>query len=224
MTSLAFALVAIGKPETPEVRMMESVTGGFGEQPLHQLNATQLFAGPNDGLSQTCNGVSTFVGLQGHSRKAGYRVIFPTLDMGRYVEISEADILRTEELSPAHSPFGALGGTRVSVREAARILTSTAVSQTQEVDDEFDLDIRLEASSWGAPGMHGGPNEAIYAPGYEGEERQANPEDPEHGKHHTKGEHHTCHTCETCQTCETVCAGCKPTITPNSCCKEDTCI
>src|ERR1017187_9439050 len=142
--------------------MMDTERGGFGE---HQLDSTQIFAGPNDGLSQTCNGVSTFVGLPGHSQKAGYLVIFPTLDMGRYVEIAEADILETEELSPAHSPFGALGGTRVSVREAAPIMTNRAGSQIPEVDDEFDLDIRLGASGWSSPGMHEGAGEAIYAPG-----------------------------------------------------------
>jgi hypothetical protein len=199
--------------------MMDTERGGFEEQPRHQFNSTQIFAGPNDGLSQTQNGVSTFVGLQGHSSKAGYRVIFPTLDMGRYVEIAEADILEAQDLSPSHSPFGALGGTRVSVREAARILTSRTVSPTPEVDDEFDLDIRLEASAWGTPGV----GAVIYAPGIEGGGIQAMAEEPDK-KHHTHGEHSTCHTC---QTCATVCPEpCKPHVTEgqNSCCKANTCV
>ncbi len=202
--------------------MTNAELGGFGEPPHHPLDSTQMFAGPNDGLSQTCNVVSTYIGLRGHSLKAGYRVIFPTLDMSRYLEIAEADILETEDLSPAASPFGALGGTRVSVRETARIVASQAVLPFEEVDGEFDLDIRLGASGWSMPSSV--PGEAVYAPGYEGEEKRA--ADP-----HTQGEHHTCHTCKhdaTCHTCETQCEqatcvtcadkGCPhPTAT---CCKE----
>ena len=198
--------------------MLETELGGLAEQPRHILNATQIFAGPNDGLSQTYNGVSTFVGLQGHSQRAGYRVIFPTLDMGRYVEIAEADILATEELSPAHSPFGALGGTRVSVREAAPIMTNRAGSQILEVDDEFDLDIRLGASGWSSPGMHEGAGEAIYAPGMEGEERQAKPIQ-------TNGACPT-QTCKTCVTCANTCLTCKNEATCVTCqtkCDQHTC-
>src|SRR5579863_5055701 len=142
---------------------MGAQSGGFGEQSLHPIDSTQMFAGPNDGLSQTCNGVSTYVGLPGHSLKAGYRVIFPTLDMVRFLEIAEEDILGTEDLTPADSPFGALGGTRVSVRETARITTSVATAPTPEADDEFDLDIRLGSSGWSAPTKM--PGEAVYAPG-----------------------------------------------------------
>jgi hypothetical protein len=199
--------------------MMETERGGFQEDP-RQINATQMFAGPNDGLSQTCNGVSTFIGLQGHSQKAGYRVIFLTLDMGRYIEIAEADILATEELSPAHSPFGTLGGTRVSVRDAARIITNRAVTRSQEVDDEFDLDIRLGASGWSVPpGMPGGAaDEAIYAPGMEGEERQAKPIQ-------TNGACPTevCPTRITCATCEGTCEG-KATCVTCATCGQHTCL
>jgi len=218
--------------------------GEFQEPPPHLLNSTQMFAGPNDGFSQTANGVSTFVGLEGHSRKAGYRVIFPTLDMARYLEIAEEDILEIEALPPARSPFGSLGGTRVSVREAARILTSRAAPQTPQADDEFDLDIRLGASGWSMPG--GVPDEAIYAPGYEGEERQAKPIQTNGacptntcktcvtcGGHTCAtcvtcaGENtcHTCatrceqHTCQTCQTCqgEATCQTCKGEATCQTC-------
>ncbi len=94
ITPLALPLATIGKLETciaGGIDMMYTESGGFEEQPRHQFNSTRIFAGPKDGLSQTQNGVSTFVGLQGHSQKAGYRVIFPPLDMGRYVEIAEAD-------------------------------------------------------------------------------------------------------------------------------------
>src|ERR1017187_9030107 len=107
--------------------MMDTERGGVGE---HQLDSTQIFAGPNDGLSQTCNGVSTFVGLPGHSQKAGYLVIFPTLDMGRYVEIAEADILETEELSPARPPCAALGGTRVPAKRVTAFRHSWACRAT----------------------------------------------------------------------------------------------
>jgi hypothetical protein len=194
--------------------MLDAERGAFGE-PRHPLDSTQIFAGPNDGLSQTCNGVSTFVGLQGHSQKTGYRVIFPTLDMGRYLEIAEEDILATEELSPAQSPFGALGGTRLSVRESARIMTSRAASGTQEVDDEFDLDIRLGASGWSMPG--GAPDEGFYAPGYEGEEKQ--------GAIKTNGACPT-DTCKTCVTCGATCATCAGENTCHTCqtrCNQHTC-
>jgi hypothetical protein len=205
--------------------MLETERGGF-EQPRHPLNATEIFAGPNDGLSQTCNGVSTFVGLQGSSQRAGYRVIFPTLDMGRFVEIAEEDILATEDLAPAHSPFGALGGTRVSVREAARILTSRAGSQMLEADDEFDLDIRLGASGWSMPPfMHEGAGEAIYAPGMEGEERQAKPIETNGACPVTVA----CKTRVTCDTCADTCLTCKGEATCQTCqtchthCEQATC-
>ncbi len=234
--------------------MTNADMGGFTEQPRHPLHSTQMFAGPNDGLSQTCNGVSTYIGLQGPSHKAGYRVIFPTLDMGRYIEIAEEDILGTEDLSPNDSPFGALGGTRVSVREAAPIVTRTA-SRIEEVDDEFDLDIRLGTSGWSAPS---GAGEAMYAPGNEGEERQAaiktNGACPTEtcktcvtcgGQtcetcHTCAGEHtcHTCqtacqqHTCQTCQTCagEATCQTCAGQATCHTCqtcatqCEQNTCV
>jgi len=203
--------------------MIDAELGGF-QEPRPPFNATQIFAGPNDGLSQTYNGVPTFVGLEGRSQKAGYRVIYPTLDMGRYLEIAEADIVGTEELSPDRSPFGALGGTRISVREAAPILASRAVSPTPEVDDEFDLDIRLGTSGWSAP---------LYAPGYEGEARQAKPI-VTNGACPTE----VCHTvvtcatcpgkatCETCETCATKCATCvtcKGEATCVTCKGEATC-
>jgi hypothetical protein len=164
-------------------------------------------AGPNDGLSQTFNGISTYIGLRGQSQKAGYRVLYPTLDMGRYLEIAESDILETEDLSPADSPFGALGGTRVSVRETARIIASRAASPAPEIDDEFDLDIRL-GSGWSMPS--GMPGEAVYAPGLEGEEKQAKPIV-------TNGACPT-ETCKTCVTC-----GAKTCVTCHTCAGENTC-
>jgi hypothetical protein len=201
--------------------MTNAEMSGFAEQPRHPLDSTQMFAGPNDGLSETSNGVSTYIGLQGYSQKAGYRVIFPTLDMGRYIEIAEEDILGTEDLSPADSPFGALGGTRVSVRETARIMTSRTASSIEDVDDEFDLDIRLGASGWSAPSPT--PGEAMYAPGNEGEERRAAIK--------TNGACpptlDTCKTCVTCgaKTCET-CATCVGENTCHTCqtaCEQHTC-
>jgi len=204
--------------------MMDTERGGCQEQPPHQLNPTQMFAGPNDGLSQTYNGISTFVGLQGHSRKAGYRVIFPTLDMGRYLEIAEADILETEELPPGDSPFGALGGTRVSVRETAPIMTSRAASPAREVDDEFDLDIRLGASGWSVPpGMYA-PDQAIYAPGLEGEERLAKPIQTNGAcPTETRTVEATCHTCVTCETCATCATQCEQATCQATCKGEATC-
>ncbi len=199
--------------------MIDAERGGLGEQPSHSLDSTQMFLDPSFGLGQTCNGVSTYVGLPGHSQKAGYRVIFPTLDMCRYLEIAEEDILETEHLSPVDSPFGALGGTRVSVRETARIVTSPAFSSAGEVDDEFDLDIRLGASGWSAPGM---PGEAVYAPGNAGEDQQAQPVKT-NGQCPTE----TCKTCvtcggNTCATCHT-CANDKTCVTCQTACQQHTC-
>jgi len=201
--------------------MPNAEMGGFGDQLRHPLDSTQMFAGPNDGLSQTYNGISTYIGLQGHSHKPGYRVIFPTLDMGRYLEIAEADILGIEDLSPADSPFGALGGTRVSVRETARIMTSRTASPSDAIDDEFDLDIRLGASGWSAPSPT--PGEAMYAPGNEGAERQAKPI-VTNGACPTETCRTDCATCDgkTCVTCAT-CAGDKTCETCQTHCGQHTC-
>jgi hypothetical protein len=176
---------------------------------------------------------TTFVGLEGRSQKAGYRVIFPTLDMSRYLEISEEDILAAEELPAGQSPFGALGGTRLSVRAAAQVTTNRTSAGAQEMDDEFDLDIRLGASGWSTPDDVGAWSEpyAFAAPkgggGAEGGPIQTNGACPPTVSPTCK----TCVTCETCQTrcnqktCET-CATCKGENTCQTCqtkCEQHTC-
>ncbi len=211
--------------------MLDMTRSGFAEQSPDPLNTTQIPGGLNDTFTQTLSGISTFVGLVGRSQKAGYRQIFPTLDMGRYIEIAEADILEMEELAPAHSPFGALGGTRLSVREDARILTNRAFS-TAEVDDEFDLDIRLGASGWSVPAHL--DEGAVYAAG--GEEGAGPKAIKTNGACPTEtcrtcvtcaGENtcQTCHTCKgenTCQTCQT-CKGENTCQTCNTQCEQNTC-
>jgi hypothetical protein len=89
-------------------------------------------------------GLTSLAGLLGRSPKPGHWLLYPNLDMSRSVEIAEPDIVHAEKLSPEHSPFGSLGGTRVFVKRDAQV--THTVSQTQEADaaaqDEFDLDVR----------------------------------------------------------------------------------
>jgi hypothetical protein len=105
---------------------------------------------------QTPTGVTSFVGLLGRSPKPGHWLLYLSLDMGRSVEIDEADIIQTEQLSPDQSPFGGLGGTRVFVKQDAKVTTTQTASHTQHASaaaDEFDLDIRLGAAGPGAPAL-----------------------------------------------------------------------
>jgi hypothetical protein len=93
-------------------------------------------------------GLTSFVGLLGHSPRPGYWQLYTNLDMSRSVEIAESDIVHAEKLSPEKSPFGGLGGTRVFVKRDAQVTqTATQTHKASEAapDDEFDLDIRSVA-------------------------------------------------------------------------------
>jgi hypothetical protein len=107
------------------------------------------------GSAQTPTGVTSFVGLLGRSPKPGYWLLYLSLDMSRTVEIAEADIIYSEQLTPEKSPFGSLGGTQVFVKQDAQVTRAQTSSQTQDASeaaaDEFDLDIRLGASSTAQP-------------------------------------------------------------------------
>jgi hypothetical protein len=99
-----------------------------------------LKSGSGDG------GVLPLTGLVSRSAQEGHWLIYPSLDMGRRLEIAEADILDFEPLSAEQSPFGRLGGTRVLVRKNAVIATTRVSARAgQAAEDEFDLDIRLGA-------------------------------------------------------------------------------
>src|SRR5215469_9292404 len=98
------------------------------------------------GEGQTPTGVTSFTGLLGKSPRAGYWLLYLSLDMNRAVEIREEDIIHSEQLAPDKSPFGSLGGTQVFVKQDAQVTATTTSSQTKDASqaaDEFDLDIRL---------------------------------------------------------------------------------
>lgn len=114
-----------------------------------------ILARLKSGTSQTPTGVTSFVGLLGRSPKPGYWLLYLSLDMSRSVEIDEADIIHTEQLSADQSPFGGLGGTRVFVKQDAQVTKTLTSSQTKDATtaaaDEFDLDVRLGAGGTAAP-------------------------------------------------------------------------
>ena len=83
-------------------------------------------------------GVLPLTGFVNRGAKDGEWLLYTGLDMSRHLEITEADILDFERLSPEESPFGRLGGTRVFVRNNADVRAAQ-----QSVGDEFDLDIRI---------------------------------------------------------------------------------
>jgi hypothetical protein len=184
--------------------------------------------------AQTPAGVTSFIGLLGASPKEGYWQLYLTLDMSRWVEIKETDIVHTEQLPPDRSPFGSLGGTQVFVKQDASVTTSQTMSQTHqagEAADEFDLDIQLGSGSASAQvpiktgftcpdstcrtGCDTCPGDTCVTCG---------------GTCRTK-----CGTCVTCQTCQTHCnqATCAPTCaatcaaTCQTCqtqCQQNTCV
>lgn len=106
--------------------------------PLEDVLPTYLKGG-----AAHSDAVLSLVGLVSRGAKDGLWLLYPSLDMSRRLEIAESDILDFEKLSAEQSPFGRLGGTRVSVRKNAAI-ASTRVN-TRAAEDEFDLDIRLGA-------------------------------------------------------------------------------
>jgi hypothetical protein len=118
-----------------------------GGPPKNPLQEDQIIARLVSGSTQTPTGLVVFVGLLGRSAKEGHWLLYPTLDMSRTIEIREEDIVHSEQLSAEKSPFGSLGGTRVFVKQDAKVTTTRTVSHTHEArdaaEDEFDLDIRL---------------------------------------------------------------------------------
>ena len=95
-------------------------------------------------------GVTSYVGLLGRSPKDGYWLLYLSLDMTQWVEISEADIVYSEQLTADRSPFGGLGGTQVFVKANASLVTSKTISlvhPANEPPDEFDLDVELGAAA-----------------------------------------------------------------------------
>ena len=190
-----------------------------------------ILAGLNK-LSQSEEGARSFTGLPGESGKATHLLLYPTFDQSRFFEIAQEDVLGTELLSPEESPFGALGGMRVFVRQNAKI-TSGLAAVGQIGDDDFDLDIRL--------GMAGKIKDHEICEGTaDGTTCAAECEDDTAGCDDTDGCgdatlgctdgcprptigckteitcgaeqtchtcNQTCRTCETCHTCHTRCGG-----------------
>src|SRR5215469_6884025 len=110
----------------------------------------KIFARLQAAAGQGPTGLVSFTGLLGSSSKAGYWRLYLGLDMSKYVEIKETDIVHTEQLPADRSPFGSLGGTQVFVKQDAQVTVTQCSSNTQDAgaaSDEFDLDIRLGAGA-----------------------------------------------------------------------------
>ena len=120
--------------------MADDKKGGDPKKPLQEDQIVKSLMGD---ATQPPTGLTNFVGLLYHSSKAGYWLLYLTLDMSTCVEIQEDDIVHSEQLPPDKSPFGSLGGTQVFVRKGAKVTTTRTVTRTHEAGDEFDLDIKL---------------------------------------------------------------------------------
>jgi hypothetical protein len=117
--------------------------GGGSEKPPQE---DRILARLVNDSTQVTTGLTSYIGLLGRSPKAGYWLLYLTLDMSTSVEIREEDIVHSEQLPPDKSPFGSLGGTQVFVKRDARVTTTKTISRTHSAgagEDEFDLDIRL---------------------------------------------------------------------------------
>src|SRR5580693_3293340 len=79
--------------------------GGGPEKP--RLHEDSIVAHLTSGSSAPI-GLRSFIGLLGRSAAPGRWVLYPALDMSLAIEISEADIAHSEQLSPEKSPFGSL--------------------------------------------------------------------------------------------------------------------
>ena len=145
--------------------------------------------------AQLAKRVVVLVGLPGNSDRSGFQRLYLSTKLDYYAEFLDSDIVSTETVPAADSPFPGYDATRVSIRRDATILY-VRVKSAQPVD-EFDLDLRLGAPAVAAPQLFISP---------------------------VNGCTDTCHTACTCATCRT-CAGentCAATC-PNTCGQVATC-
>jgi hypothetical protein len=95
-------------------------------------------------------GVTPYVGLLRESPddESMYQ-LYLGLDMRSCLYIQKADVAHWEDLPKEKSPFGSLGGSRVYVKDGAKIksVRTTATTFESGAVDEFDLDIRLGSRS-----------------------------------------------------------------------------
>jgi hypothetical protein len=85
--------------------------------------------------------VFTFAGLAGRSDRPGYRRLYLTRSLDRWIEVPADDILAEEQLPADTSPMPGLESTRWHVRRDATIQHVTSIAPRPV--DEFDLDVRL---------------------------------------------------------------------------------
>jgi hypothetical protein len=153
---------------------MSEPSGGSGNPklPQHPL-VEQLKPDP----AQPARRVVVLVGLPGNSDRSGFQRLYLSTKLDYFAEFLDSDIVSTEAVPAADSPFPGYDATRVSIGRDATI-HYVRVRSPQPVD-EFDLDVRL-----GAPVASTAP--ALISP--------------------ANGCTDACHTVVTCATCRT-CAG-----------------
>jgi hypothetical protein len=108
---------------------------GLPEHPLVE----QLKPDPN----QPAKRVVVLVGLPGNSDRSGFQRLYLSLKLDYYAEFLDSDIVSTETVPAAESPFPGHDATRVSIAREATIYY-VRVRSPQPVD-EWDLDVRLGA-------------------------------------------------------------------------------
>jgi len=120
---------------------MPEPSGGSGNPklPQHPL-VEQLKPDP----AQPARRVVVLVGLPGNSDRSGFQRLYLSTKLDYFAEFPDSDIVSTEAVPAADSPFSGYDATRVSIGRDATI-HYVRVRSPQPVD-EFDLDLRLGAS------------------------------------------------------------------------------
>jgi len=177
---------------------MSEPSGGSGNPklPQHPL-VEQLKPDP----AQPARRVVVLVGLPGNSDRSGFQRLYLSTKLDYYAEFLDSDIVGTEAVPTAESPFQGYDATRVSVARDATI-HYVRVRSPQPVD-EFDLDVRLGAPAVAARPVHISPVNGC-----------------------TDTCHTACGTCATCRTCagdNTCAATCPQTCQGQTCHAGPTC-
>jgi hypothetical protein len=84
----------------------------------------------------------TLAGLPGDSDRSGFRRLYLSRDLGRYVEYAGDDELDSRTIHPDDAPFIGLEALAVKLTEGAQVEFIRSVAAV--VPDVFDLDVRLE--------------------------------------------------------------------------------
>jgi hypothetical protein len=179
--------------------------------------------------------VLRFDGFAGRSDRPGYRRLYLSLSLDRYLEVRAEDVVAEEQIAAADPPMQGLDSTRWHVRRDASVEYVRSV--TPRPLDEFDLDVRLGSQAQTLP--DGGGTQITICRGHTCVDIYTCDDSDTCNTCQTRCHQQTCQTCQTCftncdqNTCQNTCNTCQTNCNQNTCqntcqtcltnCQQDTC-